>query len=264
MLKLFSLIAFMGLVNFVTIPMSQAQTATRTAYSEVRPNGSSFASSFEAVIPDGAFVDVINPEFVINIRGTSIPGSNFSDLENLTINNFIFDTLDLQTIEAAISRAIDTAAGSGTAPTTEEDIIGYIRAFAPAENSDNSDDAAFRGAYAEVRPNTSSFASSFEVIVPEGAVTIGLSPIVFASDIPDGTAGTNLTGLNSLNINNLFIETNNLQTIDAAISRAIDRASGVSSGTVFTTEEDITGYIRSYVGPEGIGNANTSLDVTLD
>ena len=140
--------------------------------------------------------------------------------------------------------------------------IGAMALQVPAQA-----ETATRGAYAEVRPNGSSFAAAFETVLPDSAVTLigtdGADPATIspaALTILVNAPGTNLSDLDSLTFTNVIYDTSTQQTIEAAIARAIDVASGVTSGTVTTTEEDITGYIRAFVGPEGIGAADASLD----
>ena len=112
---------------------AQAETATRGAYAEVRPNGSSFAAAFETVVPDGAVAQIgTNTAAALTILVQN-PGTNLSDLDSLTFTDVIYNTTAQQTIEAAIARAIDVAAGTASPATTEEDITGYIRAFVGPE-----------------------------------------------------------------------------------------------------------------------------------
>ena len=130
--------------------------------------------------------------------------------------------------------------------------IGAMALQVPAQA-----ETATRGAYAEVRPNGSSFAAAFETVVPDGAVATITAPVL---TILVQNPGTNFSDLDSLTFTNVIYNTSAQQTIEAAIARSIDIASGVTAGTVTTTEEDITGYIRAFVGPEGIGAADASLD----
>lgn len=115
-------------------------------------------------------------------------------------------------------------------------------------------ETATRGAYAEVRPNGSSFAASFETVVPDATPTIVLDPIL---NVVVNAPGTNQSDLDSIQVAGVSYDsvTTGLETIEAAIARQID-------ATSFTLAEDITGFIRAFVGPEGFSGADAS--ATLD
>ena len=75
---------------------AQAETATRGAYAEVRPNGSSFAAAFETVLPDSAVTligtDGADPATISPAALTILvtnPGTNLSDLDSLTFVTLI-------------------------------------------------------------------------------------------------------------------------------------------------------------------------------
>ena len=130
--------------------------------------------------------------------------------------------------------------------------IGAMALQVPAQA-----ETATRGAYAEVRANGSSFAAAFETVVPDSAVTAVTSPVTLTITITD--PGTNFSDLETLAISGVTYDTSEQQTIEAAIARTID---GIADGTFTATtlEEDVTGYIRAYVGPDGLGTADASLD----
>lgn len=113
---------------------------------------------------------------------------------------------------------------------------------------------AVRGAYAEVRPNGSSFAAALEVVVPDAITLTEISDPALVMDIDD--PGTNQSSLEELTIENVDYDTDGLgiQTLEAAIARAIDEED--------YTPEDLTGFIRAFVGPDGFSYADAS--ATLD
>ena len=161
-------------------------------------------------------------------------------IDKLTIDQYIFNKTKQMN---KIAKILGVAA------------IGAMALQVPAQA-----ETATRGAYAEVRPNGSSFAAAFETVVPDSAVTtVGLlDPINLIIDIEAGTEGTNFSDLNTIAVSGVTYNTTVQQTIEAAIARTID---GIAGGTITATlEEDVTGYIRAYVGPDGLGTADASLD----
>lgn len=120
-------------------------------------------------------------------------------------------------------------------------------------------ESAIRGSFAEVRANGSSQSASFEQVLPDNMYfgsfdsAAGTSGSVLTIDMDD--AGTNQSQLNSLTINagpalstavdyegTALVDTT---SIEDAIAKQIDNIANSSP-------EDVTGYIRAFVGADGV------------
>lgn len=119
-------------------------------------------------------------------------------------------------------------------------------------------ESAVRGSFAEVRPNGSSQSASFEHILPENFYFGSYDPTAgnpgSTLTITVNNAGTNESELESLTINagpalstavdyegNALIDTT---SVEDAIAKQIDNIATSSA-------EDVTGYIRAFVGADG-------------
>jgi hypothetical protein len=127
--------------------------------------------------------------------------------------------------------------------------IGIIAVQLPSQAEN-----AVRAAYAEVRPNGSSFAAALEVVVPDALAVTNIEDPALVLTIDD--AGTNQSYLEEMIVDNVTFSTDGvgIQTLEAAIARAIDLEN--------LPAEDLTGYIRAFVGPDGFSNSDAS--ATLD
>lgn len=117
----------------------------RAAYAEVRPNGSSISASFEHTLPQGVFFDnAADGSSTFTIEGTTVatpgvdaPGTNQSSLGSLVLSPDTNST-DLDTVEAATARAIDSA----ELLTQFEDVIGIVRSFVGPDGFSSTADAS--------------------------------------------------------------------------------------------------------------------------
>lgn len=150
-------------------------------------------------------------------------------------------------------------------------------------------DSAIRGAFAEVRPNGSAQAASFEHVLPDnfyfGSTLDEAGALVGVDTLPTGTAfddgagvaggariGTALfientdAGLNTSSIRSLLIQagpaistSNDFTNTAIDAPRTLESAIAEQVQTLTPTEEDVTGLVRAFVGADGF-SADASLD----